>query len=497
MVEQANPDPFAKSSSLPQTLGADLSNLYESVYKKTDDEAQKAKETYAKEAGEIGVQKAKLKAGPVKEYANKYAEIKNKYEPELMAKVPEFKVDQNTASGIASIATLLPIAGALFGGKGQMSGIGALQAMDGVLKGYQAGNQQRIEFEKTKFEKELQNFKMHQDQIQKAFDRAIEGAKVNLTAATARLESDLAALDAKNLKEMVKRDGIVGGQTGYHNLIDPIAKELAKNLPSVMSIGAGTTAGPYAATALTEQPPEKQAETRQWLASSKLSAGQITQLDSAKRMRDEAETVAKEIAKDPDAVGLIANMIKKATPVFGAFKDMSQLDTAVSNELASYVKDNPENRNLAQRASVISKMLQALSLKDAAATGRPTVFLERMIGGWYNQGYDPVTLIDIIRERAKESDSVLSNYKLDVARNREEVNAQKYPLLTTGTNALMKQYGAKSSTETAPAAASVAGGEAPLPMPKTQSDLVVGKLYQTPRGLARWNGTAFEAMGGQ
>jgi hypothetical protein len=340
----------------------------------------------------------------------------------------------------------------LFGGKGQMSGIGALQAMDGVLKGYQTGNQQRIEFEKTKFEKELQNFKMHQDQIQKAFDRAIEGAKVNLTAATARLDSDLAALDAKNVQALVKRDGIVGGQTGYHNLIDPIAKELAKNLPSVMSIGGGTPAGPYAATALTEQPPENQAETRQWLASSKLSAGQITQLDSTKRMRDEAETVAKEIAKDPDAVGLIANMIKKATPVFGAFKDMSQLDTAVSNELASYVKDNPENRNLAQRASVISKMLQALSLKDAAATGRPTVFLERMIGGWYNQGYDPVTLIDIIRERAKESDSVLSNYKLDVARNREEVNAQKYPLLSSGTNALMKQYGAKPSTEAAPSA---------------------------------------------
>jgi hypothetical protein len=452
MVDENNLDIAPKSSTLPQTLGADLSGLYESIYKKPMEEKQKAQETYAKEAGDIGVQKAEIKARPAQQFASQYANISKKYEPELMAKPPEFKVDQNTASGIASMAALLPLAGALFGGKGQMSGIGALQAMDGVLKGYQTGNQQRIEFEKTKFEKELQNFKMHQDQIQKAFDRAIQGAKVNLTGAQAGLERDLAGLDAKNLLAIVKRDGVVSGLNQFQNFVDPVAKELAKNLPSVMSIGAGTTAGPYAATALTEQPPEKQAETRQWLASSKLSAGQITQLDSAKRMRDEAETVAKEIAKDPDAVGLIANMIKKATPVFGAFKDMSQLDTAVSNELASYVKDNPENRNLAQRASVISKMLQALSLKDAAATGRPTVFLERMIGGWYNQGYDPVTLIDIIRERAKESDSVLSNYKLDVARNREEVNAQKYPLLSSGTNALMKQYGAKAASETAPAA---------------------------------------------
>jgi hypothetical protein len=250
MVEQANTDPFAKSSSLPQTLGADLSNLYESVYKKTDDEAQKAKETYAKEAGEIGVQKAEIKAKPAQQFAAQYANISKKYEPELMAKAPEFKVDQNTASGIASMAALLPIAGALFGGKGQMSGIGALQAMDGVLKGYQTGNQQRIEFEKAKFEKELQNFKMHQDQIQKAFDRAIEGAKVNLTAATAGLERDLAALDQKNLLAIVQKDGAVKGQDRYHSIIDPIYKELAKNLPSVMSIGGVTQgAGPQATLA--------------------------------------------------------------------------------------------------------------------------------------------------------------------------------------------------------------------------------------------------------
>jgi hypothetical protein len=298
MVEQANQDTATKSSSLPQTLGADLSGLYESIYKKSDEESQKAKETYAKEAGEIGVQKAEIKARPAQQFASQYANISKKYEPELMAKAPEFKVDQSTASGIASMAALLPLAGALFGGKGQMSGIGALQAMDGVLKGYQTGNQQRIEFEKTKFEKELQNFKMHQDQIQKAFDRAIEGAKVNLTGAQAGLERDLAGLDAKNLLAIVKRDGVVSGLNQFQNFVDPVAKELAKNLPSVMSIGGGTPAGPYAATALTEQPPEKQAETRQWLASSKLSAGQITQLDSAKRMRDEAETVAKEIAKD-------------------------------------------------------------------------------------------------------------------------------------------------------------------------------------------------------
>jgi hypothetical protein len=242
MVDENNLDVAPKSSTLPQTLGADLSGLYESVYKKPMEEKQKAQESYAKEAGDIGIQKADIKAKPAQQFAAQYAGISKKYEPELMAKPPEFKVDQNTASGIASMAALLPIAGALFGGKGQMSGIGALQAMDGVLKGYQAGNQQRIEFEKTKFEKELQNFKMHQDQIQKAFDRAIQGAKVNLTGAQAGLERDLAGLDAKNLLAIAKRDGVVAAQNQFQSFSDKFVGEIAKNQGAILGVTQG--AGP-------------------------------------------------------------------------------------------------------------------------------------------------------------------------------------------------------------------------------------------------------------
>jgi hypothetical protein len=243
MAEETNLDVAPKQSSLSQTFG-DLSGLYESAYKKPMEEKQKAQEAYAKEAGDIGVQKAELKAKPAQQFAAQYADISKKYEPQLMAKAPEFKVDQNTASGIASMAALLPIAGALFGGKGQMSGIGALQAMDGVLKGYQAGNQQRIEFEKAKFEKELQNFKSHQDQIQKAFDRAVQGAKVNLSGAQAGLERDLAALDAKNLLAITKRDGVVAAQNQFQAMNDKVFGELVKNQGAVLGVTQG--AGPQA-----------------------------------------------------------------------------------------------------------------------------------------------------------------------------------------------------------------------------------------------------------
>ena len=243
MADETNLDVAPKPSSLSQTFG-DLSGLYESTYKKPMEEKQKAQEAYAKEAGDIGIKKADIKARPAEQFAAQYAGISKKYEPELMAKPPEFKVDQNTASGIASMAALLPIAGALFGGKGQMSGIGALQAMDGVLKGYQAGNQQRIEFEKAKFEKELQNFKTHQDQIQKAFDRAVQGAKVNLTGAQAGLERDLAALDAKNLLAIAKRDGVVAAQNQFQAMNDKVFGELIKNQGAVLGVTQG--AGPNA-----------------------------------------------------------------------------------------------------------------------------------------------------------------------------------------------------------------------------------------------------------
>lgn len=243
MAEETNLDIAPKQPSLSQTFG-DLSGLYESAYKKPMEEKQKAQEAYAKEAGDIGIQKADIKARPAQQFAAQYADISKKYEPELMAKPPEFKVDQNTSSGIASMAALLPIAGALFGGKGQMSGIGALQAMDGVLKGYQAGNQQRIEFEKAKFEKELQNFKTHQDQIQKAFDRAVQGAKVNLSGAQAGLERDLAALDAKNLLAIAKRDGVVAAQNQFQAMNDKVFGELVKNQGAILGVTQG--AGPNA-----------------------------------------------------------------------------------------------------------------------------------------------------------------------------------------------------------------------------------------------------------
>jgi len=327
MADETNLDVAPKQSSLSQTFG-DLSGLYESAYKKPMEEKQKAQEAYAKEAGDIGVQKAELKAKPAQQFAAQYADISKKYEPELMAKAPEFKVDQNTASGIASMAALLPIAGALFGGKGQMSGIGALQAMDGVLKGYQAGNQQRIEFEKAKFEKELQNFKSHQDQIQKAFDRAVQGAKVNLSGAQAGLERDLAALDAKNLLAIAKRDGVVAAQNQFQAMNDKVFGELVKNQGAVLGVTQG--AGPQAVL------------------------GRMIGAEAAARTEPKA---AKEIVDKVTSVKNTMDLVQKAKDPDIKFGEIGRIGETISSAL---------KRNLGSDSSELSPGAVNQSINEAA-----------------------------------------------------------------------------------------------------------------------------------
>jgi len=91
------------------------------------------------------------------------------------------------------------------------SATGAMQAMTGLLKGYQEGNKERIAFEQKKYDDAMKEFDRHQNQIKEAFNIAIKKAQVNQTAAQTELEVKLAALDAPLLREMVKKNGIVAG----------------------------------------------------------------------------------------------------------------------------------------------------------------------------------------------------------------------------------------------------------------------------------------------
>ena len=366
--------------------------------------------------------------------------------------MPKRDIEEHTMQGLLGLGALLPMAGAMLGNKGLASGTGAMQAMTGLFNGYREGNKDRIAFEQKRYDDQMKQWENHARQLESDFRNAIEIAKTNMQAGHDAAKLAAIKSGAPMIAAMVDQ---MGALKTYETLEKTISQTMAfdaaiKKSNILQQQQNIQSVGPFGATSITEQTPEKAAETKNWLSSIKLDANEKNKLDNAKLMRDESEKVAAMIARDPDAVGLLASMAQKAEPFFGSFRDMSQFDTAVSNQLTKYSEENPEKRDLAQRAAVMSKMLQSLSLKDAAATGRPTVFLERMTGGWYKQSYGPDTLIDIIRERANESDQVLKNYKLDVSRNRPEVNEERYPLLSKGTNALFQKYGKKDQTNEIP-----------------------------------------------
>jgi hypothetical protein len=206
----------------PQTTEADLSSVLKTdmsdplaQFKKTSGEERAKVSKAESDLAEAQITKQREAAQAKADFANKQAKqmtgIMDTYGKQMMTPAPKREIEAQTKEGMMGLAALLPVAGAFFGGKGLTSATGAMQAMTGLVKGYQEGNQQRIAFEQKKYDDAMKEFDRHQQQIKTAFDMAIKKAQVNQTAAQAELEIKLAALDAPLLRETVKKNGITAG----------------------------------------------------------------------------------------------------------------------------------------------------------------------------------------------------------------------------------------------------------------------------------------------
>ena len=451
------------------------------------------------------------------------AQIMSQYGSVLSKPYEEFKPSQESASGFAALGSLLMVAGGMMGGKGRLAGIGAMNNIAGMMKGYQQGRKDLYEQERTQFEDNMKVFEKNRTLIKEAFDRALKMAPYNLTTAQNNLRKELAGLGASIPAEMTAKSGLVqsaGQHDTFHtnttNTLEKLKEQLGRSRAEASAQAADLKAqedkyklekerreagkpeggltpgealrdknmrimadkivaekrapanaaeqealdiygpkdykaepildvGPFAKTMISNQSLEDQKVTKEFLAGKKtLDAKERDLLDNAKVMIDDSERVARYIAENPDATGMLGQALGRSESVLGFFrgppKTMDELQSKIDNGLDQIAKSDPSQRATAQKAAVLNKMLAALSLKDASATGRPTVFLERMISRWYNQGYPPDTLIDIIKERSGEADSVLSNYKLDTSRNTPDVNKQMYPLASSSVDDFLKQY---------------------------------------------------------
>lgn len=458
------------------------------------------------------------------------AEIMSQYGPILSKPYEEFKPTQETMSGFAALGSLLMVAGGMMGTGGKMAGIGAMNNIAGMLKGYQTGRQDLYEKERQQYESNMKAFEKNHALMKEAFDRALKMAPYNLTKAQNQLRTELTALGAKIPAAAVDKHGLIqtandhsvysanldnqlrslsqidrhlteievkkavqsaqssakkedvasqiqaldlqtkkqlrdrGGLTVQEKETkerrQQVADYIVKNkiVPTTQEEMAAVAefhpdykveptldVGPFAQTMLSHQSSETREDTIKHLAGKKtLDVKERDRLDTAKVMIDDSERVARYIAENPDATGMLGQALGRSESVLGFFrgppKTMDELQSKIDNGLDQIAKSDPSQRATAQKAAVLNKMLEALSLKDASATGRPTVFLERMISRWYKQGYPPDTLIDIIKERSGEADSVLSNYKLDTSRNAPDVNKQMYPLASSSVDDFLKQY---------------------------------------------------------
>jgi hypothetical protein len=305
-----------------------LSDGFSAILKKSQEvsepayqKIQAAEEDYAKTKGELGVKAAELKAKSARGSAGGQLAVYDKYEKELMAPAPTIQYSADTADGMKNLAMLLPIAGMMMGGSGQLSGVGALKAMSGVLEGHKQGNQDRIALEQKNFEQQMQNWKIHQEQIKGAFERALQRAKINASAAQSGLQVDLAKLDAQLLLADVKKNGI----------IDPLKRFNAMNEKV-------TTAIEGAVVKMYSEKPENftvNGQTRLMLPSEAVA------MEKAGATVVKSGTIRTATIKDPAQLEMVTKAlgVNLGTDAPAAAQISASMAEAAS--LAKYVKENP------------------------------------------------------------------------------------------------------------------------------------------------------------
>ena len=156
------------SPQLKEAIGADFKQF---PFLKTEQAAkEKAVESKIKaeslqkstEAGE----KRKALEGISAEDKAKYEETKS-----LMKPAPEFKPTQDNAMDLGALFSVVATMGVALGGTGKLSAMNSLNAMGGMLKGWQSGRKDLFAKEQTIFDKETARIKDINDKLIKDLDQ--------------------------------------------------------------------------------------------------------------------------------------------------------------------------------------------------------------------------------------------------------------------------------------------------------------------------------------
>lgn len=185
--------------------------------------------------------------------AEKQAESKliQQYGPSLYSKpMEEFKPSQETLSGFAALGSLMMVAGTMMGSKGRLAGIGAMNNIAGMLKGYQSGRKDLYEQERQQFEENMKIQERNRADIKEAFNLALKMAPTNLRGAEEFLNKTFASKGMSVPQAMLKSSGVM-------HTIDVVGGALDK--ANTTSNQIAKTIGPAERIAIAQYGAEKKA----------------------------------------------------------------------------------------------------------------------------------------------------------------------------------------------------------------------------------------------
>lgn len=374
----------------------------------------------------------------------------------------EFIPTRDTVQDIAGLFGLIGAIGMVIGKGNAMQAMGA---MNGMMEGHRKGRQDLFKQEVQQFEK---NFKAMQAKVSAALADYQEAMKVKqqeseagelmAQVALARAESPLLkaikdkqgdAAVLERLKE-TKKSLTETMPNMINNLKDKADEAKAKaeekerdrqfrlQMAQIAAQGAQTRRDEKALQALGPALREIASQYPDGTANNLVGASpkDKDRITGSWRAIQESEDVADYIARNPNAVGVMAvvkNMLK--IDAIKSIKNEDEKQAAVDKSalvdsaIDKAVQQNKITVDDAQAAKILQKKLFALALADVQGSGqRGSVYLDRQFQNLYDQSSRQGTLTEIVRERAMENNRNLKMYKLDIERNQYPEN---YPLIKT------------------------------------------------------------------
>jgi hypothetical protein len=191
---------------IPKTFGKEAKGYIETMQPLMKESAQ-AEGELKKFEYETQAKTAKNKAKTEREYIQNVQNLnKSSEEKEAEFPRPEFHPTQENALSLGSLFSLVSTIGLLVGASGKQSAGNAMNAMTGMLKGWQTGRKDLYEKELKEFDKEYKRITDVRNEIQKKLEKSIQLQTSDKEASFLELESARALADSNSVLGLTIRN---------------------------------------------------------------------------------------------------------------------------------------------------------------------------------------------------------------------------------------------------------------------------------------------------